>query len=362
MSADTVTPDLEHAHAMSPRYYSGEATLALEQRAVFARCWQLVAHRGQLAEPGDHVVGQVAGVPVLLVRGEDGVLRGFPNICRHRGGPLALCDGKGLRVLRCKYHGWTYTLDGQLRAATEMQDAFDFNVADIHLPPLQMREWQGLVFVALDAGVPPFDSVYGGIAERIAPIDLSGMHYFRRIDYEMECNWKIYVENYVEGYHLPHVHPGLSKALDYRSYHTELFPWHSLQCSPLRDSGVGYGAGEAFYYFVYPNVMLNITPGRLQTNVILPLGPDRCRVVFDYYYAPYEDTRARIGGDQAFSDEVQGEDAGICEAVQKGLASGYYTPGRLNPRRESGVWHFQNLMRAAYARAAVESPCTPAVR
>jgi len=362
MSADTVTPDLEHAHAMSPRYYSGEATLALEQRAVFARCWQLVAHRGQLAEPGNHVVGQVAGVPVLLVRGEDGVLRGFPNICRHRGGPLALCDGKGLRVLRCKYHGWTYTLDGQLRAATEMQDAFDFNVADIHLPPLQMREWQGLVFVALDAGVPPFDSVYGGIAERIAPIDLSGMHYFRRIDYEMECNWKIYVENYVEGYHLPHVHPGLSKALDYRSYHTELFPWHSLQCSPLRDSGVGYGAGEAFYYFVYPNVMLNITPGRLQTNVILPLGPDRCRVVFDYYYAPYEDTRARIGGDQAFSDEVQGEDAGICEAVQKGLASGYYTPGRLNPRRESGVWHFQNLMRAAYARAAVESPCTPAVR
>ena len=362
MSADTVTPDLEHAHAMSPRYYSGEATLALEQRAVFARCWQLVAHRGQLAEPGDHVVGQVAGVPVLLVRGEDGVLRGFPNICRHRGGPLALCDGKGLRVLRCKYHGWTYTLDGQLRAATEMQDAFDFNVADIHLPPLQMREWQGLVFLALDAGVPPFDSVYGGIAERIAPIDLSGMHYFRRIDYEMECNWKIYVENYVEGYHLPHVHPGLSKALDYRSYHTELFPWHSLQCSPLRDSGVGYGAGEAFYYFVYPNVMLNITPGRLQTNVILPLGPDRCRVVSDYYYAPYEDTRARIGGDQAFSDEVQGEDAGICEAVQKGLASGYYTPGRLNPRRESGVWHFQNLMRAAYARAAVESPCTPAVR
>jgi choline monooxygenase len=362
MSADTVTPDLEHAHAMSPRYYSGEATLALEQRAVFAHSWQLVAHRGQLAEPGDHVVGQVAGVPILLVRGEDGVLRGFPNICRHRGGPLALCDGKGLRALRCKYHGWTYTLDGQLRAATEMQDALDFNVADVHLPPLQVREWQGLVFVALDAGVPPFDAVYGGIAERIAPIDLSVMHYFRRINYEMDCNWKIYVENYVEGYHLPHVHPGLSRALDYRSYHTELFPWHSLQCSPLRDSGVGYGTGEAFYYFVYPNVMLNITPGRLQTNVILPLGPSRCLVVFDYYYAPDEDTRARIDGDQAFSDEVQGEDAGICEAVQKGLASGYYTPGRLNPRRESGVWHFQNLMRAAYARAAAESPCTPAVR
>jgi choline monooxygenase len=356
MSHDNAVQDLEHARAMSPHRYSGEATLDLERRAVFAQSWQLVAYRDQLTEPGDHVVGQIADVPILLVRGQDGVLRGFPNICRHRGGPLALCNGKGLRALCCKYHGWTYELDGQLRAATEMQDARDFNVAEIRLPPLQVREWQGLVFIALDPDVPAFDEVYGGIAERIAPIDLSAMRYFRRINYEMACNWKIYVENYVEGYHLPHVHPGLSKALDYRSYHTELFEWHSLQTSPLRDSGVGYGVGEAFYYFIYPNLMLNITPGRLQTNVILPLGPNRCRVVFDYYYAQDEHTQARIDGDQSFSDEVQGEDAAICEAVQKGLASGYYSPGRLNPKRESGVWHFQNLMRAAYARATVASP------
>ncbi|MBS0382088.1 MAG: Rieske 2Fe-2S domain-containing protein [Proteobacteria bacterium] len=352
MSSETVIQDLAHARAMSPHYYSGAATLETERHAVFARSWQLVAHRDQLAEAGDHVVGQIAGVPVLLVRGQDGVLRGFPNICRHRGGPLALCNGKGLKNLCCKYHGWTYNLDGQLRAATEMQDAQDFNVADIHLPPLAVHEWQGLVFVALDAGAPPFDEVYGGIVERIAPIDLGAMRSFRQINYEMDCNWKIYVENYVEGYHLPHVHPGLSKALDYRNYRTELFTWYSLQTSPLRDSGVGYGSGEAFYYFIYPNVMLNIVPGRLQTNVILPLGPDRCRVVFDYYYTQDEHTQSRISGDQSFSDEVQAEDAGICEAVQKGLASGFYSPGRLNPKRESGVWHFQNLMRAAYAHAA----------
>ena len=352
MSAASPVTDLAHARAMSPEYYSGEATLALERRAVFARSWQLVARADQLSEPGDLVVGQIGGVPVLVVRGQDKVLRAFPNVCRHRAGPLALCNGKGLRALQCKYHGWTYTLEGQLRVAVEMQDAKDFDPGQIHLPPLKVQAWQGLAFVALDADVPPFDAVYGGIAERIAPIDLAAMKFFRHIDYEMECNWKIYVENYVEGYHLPHVHPGLSRALDYRSYRTELFEWHSLQLSPLKDSGVGYGTGEAFYYFVYPNVMLNITPGRLQTNVILPLGPNRCRVVFDYYYAQDEHTQARISGDQSFSDEVQGEDAAICEAVQKGLASGYYSPGRLNPRRESGVWHFQNLMRAAYARAA----------
>lgn len=352
---DTTIEVLDRARALSPRYYFGDAMLAMEQRAVLARSWQLVAHQGLLAEPGDHVVEQIAGVPVLLVRGQDGVLRAFPNVCRHRAGPLALCNGKGAKALHCKYHGWTYTLAGQLRSAPEMQDACDFKVEDIRLPPLRVHEWQGLVFVALSDDVPAFDEVYAGIAERIAPIDLSAMRYLRRDSYELECNWKVYIDNFLEGYHLPHVHPGLSRVLDYRAYDTELFPWHSLQSSPLRNSGDIYGDGEAFYYFIYPNVMLNIMPGRMQTNRILPLGPGRCRVEFDYYYAQDEQAQARIAADQSFSDEVQSEDITICEAVQKGLASGFYTAGRLCPKREGGVWHFQNLLRAAYAHDAGES-------
>ena len=342
---------LELASALPARHYFGEDMLAMEQRAVFARSWQLVAHQAQLAEPGDHVVERIGEVPVIVVRGQDGVLRAFPNVCRHRAGPLALCDGKGARALHCKYHGWTYTLEGQLRSAPEMQAAQDFRVEDIRLPPLRVHEWQGLVFVALDDSVPDFDDVYGGIVERIAPIDLSAMRYLRRDSYDIDCNWKVYIDNFLEGYHLPHVHPGLSKVLDYRVYDTELFPWYSLQNSPLRDSGGAYGEGEAFYYHVYPNVMLNIMPGRLQTNRILPLGPVRCRVEFDYYYAQDEQAMARIAADQSFSDEVQAEDIAICEAVQKGLASGFYDAGRLCPKRESGVWHFQNLLRAAYAGA-----------
>jgi choline monooxygenase len=352
---DTMIEDLDHARALPARYYFGDAMLAMEQRAVLARSWQLVAHQGLLAEPGDHVVEQIAGVPVLLVRGQDGALRAFPNVCRHRAGPLALCNGKGAKALHCKYHGWTYTLAGQLRSAPEMQDACDFKVEDIRLPPLRVHEWQGLVFVALSDDVPAFDEVYAGIAERIAPIDLSAMRYLRRDSYELACNWKVYIDNFLEGYHLPHVHPGLSRVLDYRAYDTELFPWHSLQSSPLRNSGDIYGDGEAFYYFIYPNVMLNIMPGRMQTNRILPLGPGRCRVEFDYYYAQDEQAQARIAADQSFSDEVQSEDITICEAVQKGLASGFYTAGRLCPKREGGVWHFQNLLRAAYAHDAGES-------
>ncbi|WP_426663760.1 aromatic ring-hydroxylating oxygenase subunit alpha [Rhodanobacter aciditrophus] len=348
---DLSAAPLDRATALPARYYVCDALLAMEHRAVFARSWQLVAHQGQLAEPGDHVVEQVGHVPVIVVRGQDGVLRGFVNVCRHRAGPLALCNGKGARALHCKYHGWTYTLEGQLRSAPEMQGAADFNVEEIRLPPIRVHEWQGLVFVALDDAVPPFGEVYGGIAERIAPIDLSAMRYLRRDSYEIDCNWKVYVDNFLEGYHLPHVHPGLSKVLDYRAYDTELFDWYSLQSSPLRNSTAIYGDGEAFYYFVYPNVMLNIMPGRLQTNRIVPLGPDRCRVEFDYYYAQDDAAQARIAADQEFSDEVQQEDIAICVAVQRGLTSGTYEAGRLCPKRESGVWHFHNQLRAAYAAA-----------
>jgi choline monooxygenase len=340
---------LDQARALPARYYFGEDMLAHEHDAVFARSWQLVAHGAQLAEPGDHVVEKVGKVPILVVRGKDGVLRAFPNVCRHRAGPLALCNGKGANALHCKYHGWTYTLEGQLRSAPEMQGAKDFDVNDIRLPPLRVHEWQGLVFVALSDEVAAFEEVYAGIVERIAPIDLSAMLYLRRETYDIDCNWKVYIDNFLEGYHLPHVHPGLCKVLDYRAYDTELFPWQILQTSPLRDSGEIYGEGEAFYYQIYPNIMLNIMPGRLQTNRVLPLGPGRCRVEFDFFYAQDDGAQSRIARDAEFSDEVQLEDVAICEAVQQGLASGTYDAGRLCPKRESGVWHFHNLLRTAYS-------------
>ena len=350
MQNDDPAEALDRAHALPARHYFGDAMLEMEQRAVFARSWQLLARSDQLAEPGDHVVETIGTVPVLLVRGKDEVLRAFPNVCRHRAGPLALCNGKGANALHCKYHGWTYTLEGQLRSAPEMQGARDFDVGDIRLPPLRVHEWQGLVFVALSDDVPAFAEVYAGIVERIAPIDLAAMLFRRRETYDINCNWKVYIDNFLEGYHLPHVHPGLSKVLDYRAYDTELFAWQSLQSSPLRDGGDIYGEGEAFYYQVYPNIMLNIMPGRLQTNRVIPLGPGRCRVEFDFYYAQDEKAQSRVARDAEFSDEVQLEDVAICEAVQRGLASGTYNAGRLCPKRESGVWHFHNLLRTAYSR------------
>jgi len=127
--------------------------------------------------------------------------------------------------------------------------------------------------------------------------------------------------------------------------------WHSLQHSPIRAGDGAYGAGEALYFFVYPNTMLNIVPGRLQTNRVLPIAPDRCRVEFDYFYAQEDEAMARVARDLEFTDTIQREDMAICEAVQRGLASGYYEAGRLCPKREAAVWHFHNLLRADYARA-----------
>lgn len=353
MPGEPSAGEIARARALDPRYYLGAEMLERDLDLVLSRSWQLLAHEDRLRASGDHVVATLGKTPVLIVRGNDGQLRAFANVCRHRAGPLALCDGRGARALHCKYHGWTYDLNGRLRHAPEMADAEGFVTADVRLPAFRVAAWQRLVFVTLDDQTPPLETVYGGIAERIAPIDLTGMEFVRCDGYDIACNWKVYVDNFLEGYHLPYVHPGLSKVLDYRAYRTELFRWYSLQHSPLRANDGLYGDGEAFYYFVYPNVMLNVMPGRLQVNRVLPTGPGNCRVEFDYYYSTDAAARARIDRDREFSDEIQQEDIAICEAVQRGLASGHYEPGRLCPRRESGLLHFQDLLREAYAQPPV---------
>lgn len=350
--ADCVRQPLEVARTLPAYAYADRAFHGFEQDCIFARTWQLVGRAEQLREVGDHVVAEVAGKPVIAVRGGDGVLRGFFNVCRHRAGPLALENGNASR-LRCRYHGWTYTLEGQLRSAHEMQEARDFDLSCIHLDPVHVAEWEGLVFAAVEQPAVGIEDLMAGIRERIRPIELPHMHFQVRDVYDIDCNWKAYVDNYLEGYHLPHVHPGLNKLLDYRSYATHTAEWHSWQQSPLDGDRGPYKAGEAFYYFVWPNLMLNILPDRLQVNQVLPLAQRRCRVVFDYFYVDTdsEAARASIEADREFSDEVQKEDVAICERVQLGLESGSYRAGRLSPKRESGVHHFQELVRAAWRDA-----------
>lgn len=341
---------LARAVALDPRYYVDPLWTDVERRSIFTRSWQLVGRAAQLAGTGDHIVDEIAGQPIIIVRQPDGALKGFNNVCRHRAGPLALCNGRGATRLRCRYHGWTYALDGRLRAAPEMQEALDFDPAALTLAGIEVREWQGLVFAGLSPDTTPFDAVFSGIAQRIAPIDIAQMQFDRRISYEVACNWKVYVDNFLEGYHVPHIHPALSDVVDYGHYEVDLADWHSLQHSPVRNNDGIYGDGAAYYYFIWPNTMLNIVTGRLQTNRVEPIAIDRCRVHFDYYYTP--EARHRAAADQSFTEQTQLEDAAVCEHVQKALTAGGYAPGRLCPRREAAVWHFQTLLRRAYSGAA----------
>ncbi len=349
------------ATALPAHYYVDAAMPAIDRRAILDRSWQLIAHVSQLRDAGDHVVADLGGLPVIAVRGTDEEIRVFHNVCRHRARPIAQCDGLRAKSLRCRYHGWNYGLDGVLKSAPEMKDARDFTVSDIRLPQLAVKLWQGLLFAAVDVDhAPDFDAFITGIDARLG--SERGLDRFRghhRSSYDIACNWKVYVDNYLEGYHVPHVHPGLNKLLDYRSYRTELSRWHSLQWSPLESDASLYGNGDALYYWLWPNAMLNILPGRLQTNRVMPIGVDRCRVLFDSYYAVDDAGNtddAKRNADLDFSDEVQREDLGICEDVQRGFASGSYVPGRLNPLRETGVHHFHELLRAAYRMASSDRP------
>jgi choline monooxygenase len=347
---------LDKAYTLPAEFYTDSIYLDLEYTSIFENTWQLVGHESQLRNPGDQIVAQVGKIPLVVVRTEKQELKAFHNVCRHRAGPVAVSNCN-TRSLRCKYHGWTYTLDGDLRSAPEMDSTPDFDVCQYHLPRVQLTTWQGFVFVSTNKNNSDIEDIFIGIKENILPIDLTQMQYHHRDEYVINCNWKVYVDNYLEGYHLPHVHPGLNKLLDYRSYTTAITEWYSYQHSPLESLDENfYGDGDAHYYCIFPNLMLNILPNRVQTNVIQPLSANKTKVIFDYYYKDMESeqTQKMIAEDQEFSDQVQKEDVDICEQVQVGLNSGSYIAGRLCMKRESGVLHFQNLIRNSLRKAISE--------
>lgn len=346
---------VERSETIPSSWYVDPRFHLVDRDAVFARTWQGVGDVTMIPAPGDYFLATVADDPVIVLRDRDGTLRAFYNVCRHRGGPLALEPRGCVKALTCKYHGWTYLLDGTLRGVPQFDRTELFDKRDYGLVPIAVDTWQGLIFVNLEPErAPPLAEVLAGIEERIRPNRLDRKRLVHRVDYRVDANWKAYVDNFLEGYHIPHVHPELNKALDYLSYVTELGPWYNLQHSPLmadnvytRDAGA-----EAFYYWIYPNYMLNILPHRVQVNLVLPDGPDRCRVIFWYYYDdPDAPGRAeQIRQDVEYSDMVQREDREICERVQQGLRSRAYHRGRFSVEMESGVYQFQRLLKDSYRR------------
>ncbi len=331
-------------------WYTDPRQLWIENKAIFSKEWQLVGHESQFPAAGSSSCVTIAGNPIIVLRTESGELRAYFNVCKHRGGPLSVKQGTK-SMLQCQYHGWTYSSDGSLRGVPHFNYVELFDKKDFGLRPVRLEVWQGLIFVNMDDKADTLSSKMQGISERIAPIDIAEMRYHTRTVDIINCNWKVYADNFLEGYHIPIVHPELAKLLDYNQYVTETADNYSLQYSPFISNGTDnpYQAenGEAFYYFLFPNIMLNILPGRLQTNVIEPVGHDICRVIFDFYYTnPSKALESGlIESDMNYSADIQREDIEICEQVQVGLTSDAYDKGRFSVERELGVWHFQSLIK-----------------
>jgi choline monooxygenase len=329
--------------------------LGVERRGVFARTWQLVARGEQLREHGDSVAGDVAGAPVVVVRdGQE--LRAFHNVCRHRAGPVAIgCERRS--TLQCRYHGWTYGLDGRLLRAPEMDGVRGFDPAEIRLPELSVTTCGPLVLVCLASASARLDE----IAERMRALGLERVRHVERREYTLRANWKVYVDNYLEGYHLPLVHPGLHRELDYSRYRVEPRGHYSIQHAPFRSGGgderryVADGSdASAEYFWVFPNLMLNCYLGQLQTNRVIPIDAENTRVIFDWFAETPPGTDAERERWQRlvdFSHEIQLEDERICEAVQRGLSGGSYARGRYSAAREVGVHHFHRLWHEHVAQA-----------
>jgi choline monooxygenase len=344
-------PDLplERGRTIPNTWYTSPEVYALERECVFARSWQVVGRCEQVKEPGAYVTANIAGEPVLVVRGDDGVLRAFFNVCRHRAAPIVNEPCGTATKLRCRYHGWTYDLAGQLRGTPEFDGVAEFRKEDHGLVPVAVGEWGPFVWVHLAEPREP-------LAEYVRPLQswLEPRGGFARLtwraqkSYDLGCNWKVYVDNYLDGgYHVNTVHPGLAGVLDYREYRTVCDGRTVLQSSPMKpaesDTGRTRTGDVAAYWWVYPNFMLNFYAGVMDTNLVLPLGVNRCRVVFDFYFA--DGTGDDFVRDSlAVADQVQDEDVGICEDVQRGLNSRSYTTGRFSVKRENGGYYFHQML------------------
>ncbi len=343
---------LEEAYTIPAPWYLDERIEQAEREQVFGHNWIAVGRLDQVAEVGQFFTVETAGEPLVIVRGSDGVLRAFYNVCRHHAAAVASVPCGTVQHLRCPYHGWTYGLDGSLKGAPEFAGVCNFDRAANGLVPVRVATWEQFVFVTLDTSTTELNAWLGDLPERVAPLGIGDLHYFARKTYTLACNWKVYVDNYLDGgYHVPHLHKGLNSVLDYKEYTIENGARYSLQSSPMVSSQehASFAAtrtgDRAYYYWLYPNFMINIYEGVMDTNLVRPLATDRCLVQFDFYFADVSDV-AREGNAKsvAVSDRIQGEDVDICESVQRGLRSRAYGAGRLSVRREGGEHLFHRLL------------------
>jgi len=316
------------------RLYGDTDAYARERAAVFGHAWLFLGHEAEAANPGDWIAADIAGHRLFAVRGKDGGLRAFHNVCRHRAGPLVQGErGTCAGELTCAYHGWRYTLDGRLRSAVGFGPAEGFDPREFGLFGLKLEIWRGLLFVSMAEVTVPFDAFIAPLERLVAERGLSIPSPALRRSHRIGCDWKVYAENYLESYHISAVHPALTQELgtDYRvTVQGDLVIQESVQ------SGDGPQAG--LWGWLWPNLAVNIYRDGAMIERMVPEGPGRTRL--DYLFLRDDGPDALKDALEA-SDRLTAEDAAICEAVQANLTAGAYHTGVLSPTQEAGVAWFQ---------------------
>jgi choline monooxygenase len=345
---------LERALTIPASWYTDERMHDLEMRTVFARTWQMVCRLDQIRNPGQYVTTETGTEPIVVVRGHDGVLRGFFNVCRHHAAAVMTEPEGSASQLRCPYHGWTYSLAGELKGTPDFAGVCDFDRAQNGLVPVAVEVWEQWVFARV-AGEDTLSSFLGAdLIEQMRPLELGSLHWLERRHYFFDCNWKVFVDNYLDGgYHVPHLHKGLDSVLDYGNYQIENGARFCLQASPLISAGADAETGavrrgeRALYYWLYPNFMINWYQGAMDTNLVISRGVAKTEVIFDFYFPDVSAAAlARNRQSIAVGQRIQEEDVAICKSVQRGLRSRAYNAGRLSVRREAGEHLFHRLLYA----------------
>jgi choline monooxygenase len=355
---------IERASTPPSAWYTDPTLYALERRAVFGRVWQPAARLDELAGPGAYASGCTSGEPWVVLRCDEGELRAFSNTCRHKGREVVQGQGRAEKLV-CGYHAWTYDLRGRLRSAPRMAGIEGFDRDALSLPPLAVEAWGPWAWVNLQADATALLPRVSELDRMLAATQWERLRFHSRTSWVIECNWKVYIDNYLDGgYHIPHMHPSLDAQIEMASYRTDLYGQFSVQTvEPAKepdartsvDPSLRIGPG-AIYAWIYPNFMLNRYGPCLDTNHVVPLGPDRCRVDYEFYFL--DDGSGDTNAAQRFveasieqSAVTQREDVAICESVQLGLHSQHYDTGRYAPRVELGEHHFHRLLAADLRRA-----------
>jgi phenylpropionate dioxygenase-like ring-hydroxylating dioxygenase large terminal subunit len=331
-------------------WYSDPEVLRREHDRIFLRTWQYVGHIGQAAEPGSYFTGPLGLAPVVVTHARDGELRAFLNVCRHRG--FVVAEGGGHReTLQCRYHAWTYGLDGRLRAAPRSEREPGFDGEELSLAALRLDLWGPFVFVNADPDAAPLADALGPVPAQLAELlDVGALEFRHRTEFTLEANWKVACENFLECYHCSVAHPGFTAAVDVSpdAYRLATDGLTSSQFGPLRSNGdsflAGGEVGRSQFHFVWPNFGINVFPGRpnLSCGPIVPVGPERTARFLDYFFAPGVD-KAWLDELIAFDDQIGREDTALVEGVQRGLRAGVLTEGRVLSESEQLVAHFQRL-------------------